>query len=69
MPGLARLTLERGYLGEFLFQLSDDRIASFSPQRLATCQMLEYVRRQMPDEVERWMAESELENRIATLHS
>jgi hypothetical protein len=68
MPGLARLVLARGYIAEFLFQLNDDRIAGFTgEQRLATLHLLEFVREQMPDEVETWMAEHDLKDRIQAL--
>jgi hypothetical protein len=68
MPGLARLALARGYIAEFLFQLNDDRIAGFTiEQRHATRHLLEFIRDEMPDEVERWMAEEELKNRIEAL--
>jgi hypothetical protein len=68
MPGLARLALARGYIAEFLFQLNDDRIAGFTgEQRLATLQLLELVRDEMSDEVEKWMVEDELKDRIQAL--
>jgi len=61
MPGLARLALGRGYIAEFLFRLNDDRIARFTnEQRLATLDLLQFIR----DEVENWMAEDELNDRI-----
>ena len=70
MPGLARLAVGRGYIAEFLFQLNDDRIAGFTiEQRLATLQLLEFIRDEMPDEVEKWMAEDELKDRIQALGS
>jgi hypothetical protein len=68
MPGLARLALGRGYIAEFLFQLNDDRIASFTKeQRLATGHLLEFIRDEMPGEVEQWMAEEDLKDRIRAL--
>jgi hypothetical protein len=70
MPGLARLALGRGYIAEFLFQLNDDRIAGFTnDQRLATLDLLEFIRDEVPDEVEKWMAEDELKNRIRAMRA
>jgi hypothetical protein len=64
-PGLARLALSGGYLGEFLFQLNDDRLAAFSSQqKQAARQLLEYFRDQIPREVDRWDALNELTEKI-----
>jgi hypothetical protein len=68
MPGLARLALGGGYIAEFLFQLNDDRIASFtSEQQLATLDLLEFIRDEMLGEVERWSAEVDLNDRLRAL--
>ncbi len=68
MPGLARLALARGYIAEFLFQLNDDRIAGFTNEQWrATLRLLEFIRDEMPDEVEQWMAAHELNDRIQAL--